>query len=226
MLFAKKREPEIIDTQATLENCVEFSLLDPRAIENDIRTLVNIAIRNSYYAVCVNPVNVYTAKEYINKTAKADIKVVATIGFPLGANKIDTKVEEAKSAVADGADELDVVINISKVKENDYGYIKNELSRIVRISKGRIVKAVIESCYLSREEIKNVCKVCLKSKVDFIMTSTGYGTGGACFEDISLIKEVVESRCGIKASGGIKTRSQADEFLRAGANRIGTSKVI
>lgn len=226
MLFGKKKQVDIIDNPITLENVVEFSLLDPRAIENDVRTLVNIAIRNSYFAVCVNPVNVFAAKEYITKTAKADIKVVATVGFPLGANKIETKVEEAKGAIADGADELDVVINISKAKENDYGYIKNELSRIIRISKGRVVKAVIESCYLSREEIKNVCKACLKAKVDFIMTSTGYGTGGACFEDISLIREIVEDKCGIKAAGGIRTRSQADEFMRAGANRIGTSKVI
>ena len=115
---------------------------------------------------------------------------------------------------------------IGKLKDGDYAHIKNELSRIVRISKGKIVKAIIETCYLTRDEIKSVCKVCEKAKVDFIKTSTGYGTAGARVEDVSLINETVRNKCMIKASGGIRTRAQAEELIRAGASRIGTSKVL
>ena len=226
MLF-KRREKYVETNQPlNLHDAVEFTLLDPRAIDQDIKTLVNIAIKNSYYAVCVNPTNVFVAKDIISKSSKPEIKIVSVVGFPLGANKIATKVEEARSAISDGADELDVVINISKAKEGDYSYIKDELSRIVRISKGRIIKAVIETCYLSRDEIKNVCKACVKAKIDYVMTSTGYGSGGANVEDVSYLHEILEGKCAVKASGAIKSPVQAEELIRAGANRIGTSRVI
>ena len=214
------------NVQSSLQNMIDFTLLDPRAVNKDIQTLVNIAIRNQYYAICVNPINVLDAKSFVLNSTRKDIKVVSVVGFPLGANTVQTKVAEAKQALSDGADELDVVINISRVKENDYGYIKNELSRIVRIARGKIVKAIIETCYLTREEIKEVCKVCLKAKVDFIKTSSGYGTGGATVDDVLLIKEVVKDKCYIKASGGIKTKAQAEELIRAGAQRIGTSRIL
>lgn len=226
MLFKRKEKYVETSQPAFVNDAVEFTLLDPRAIDSDIKTLVNIAIKNNYYAVCVNPTNVFVAKDIISKCSKPDIKIVSVVGFPLGANKIATKVEEARNAIADGADELDIVINIAKAKENDFGYIKDELSRIVRISKGRILKAVIETCYLTREEIKNVCKACIKAKVDYVMTSTGYGNGGANVEDVSFIHEMLEGRCAVKASGGIRSKAQAEELIRAGAIRIGTSRVI
>ncbi|MBR2909784.1 MAG: deoxyribose-phosphate aldolase [Clostridia bacterium] len=224
MWFKRKRVEE--EPVKTIQEMVEFTLLDPRAVEKDIQTLINVAIKNNFYGVCVNPCNVKFARDYIDNIVKSQTKIVTVVGFPLGANSIQTKVVEAKQALADGADELDVVINIGKLKDGDYAHIKNELSRIVRISKGKIVKAIIETCYLTRDEIKSVCKVCEKAKVDFIKTSTGYGTAGARVEDVSLINETVRNKCMIKASGGIRTRAQAEELIRAGASRIGTSKVL
>lgn len=226
-MFFKWKKRQLYDEMKTIQEMVDFTLLDPRAVTKDIHTLINIAIKNRYGAVCVNPANVLEARNYIdNKVKVNNLLVVSVIGFPLGSNTTSIKVAEAKQALSDGADELDVVINIGKLKDGDLAYVKNELSRIVRISKGKIVKAIIETCYLNREEIKEACKICEKAKVDFIKTSTGYGTGGATIEDVVLIKEAVKNRCAIKASGGIRTRQQAEELVRAGATRIGTSRVI
>ena len=224
MFFRKKKQIE--EEMLTIPEMVEFTLLDPRAVTKDIHTLINVAVKNKYYGVCVNPCNVKEARDYVDNKLKANLALVTVVGFPLGANTLQTKICEAKQAISDGADELDVVINIGKMKEGDLGYIKNELSRIVRISRGKIVKAIIETCYLTRDEIKAVCRVCVKAKVDFIKTSTGYGTGGATVEDVMLIKEATNGKCFIKASGGIKSRAEAEELNRAGATRFGTSRVI
>jgi len=225
MIF-KKKIKHIDASEFSLSKAIEFTLLDPRATFQDIHTLINVAVKHNYYGVCLSPCFVKEARCYIDEKLKSDINVITTIGFPLGTATTQTKVDEAKQAINDGADELDVVINIGKVKDSDFAYVKEELSRIVRISKGKIIKAIIETCYLNKEEIKNVCKVCEKAKVDFIKTSTGFGTGGATIEDITTIKEVVKHKLGIKASGGIKTRVQAEELIRAGANRIGTSRIL
>ena len=226
-MFFWKKKKNSEEEMKTFPEMVEFTLLDPRAVSKDVHTLINIAVKNKYAGVCVNPVNVEEARDYIdNKLKVTNLALVSVVGFPLGASTIQTKVNEAKQALSDGADELDVVINIGKLKEGNFGYIKNELSRIVRIARGKVVKAIIETCYLTREEIKEVCKVCLKAKVDFIKTSTGYGTGGATVEDVLLIKEIVRDKCLIKASGGIRTKAQAEELIRAGATRIGTSRVL
>lgn len=224
MLF-KKNQPVVLN-DVTLEKRVELTLIDPRAVEKDIHTLINIALKNGYYGVCVNPCNVYIAKDYIENVIKYPIKVISVIGFPLGANTMQTKIHEAKEALRDGADELDVVINISCLKEGNLSYVKTELSKIRKIAKGKIVKAIIETCYLSYDDLKAICKICVKAKFDFIKTSTGYGTGGATVDDVRQIKEIVGDKCQIKASGGIRTREQANELVRAGASRIGTSKVI
>ena len=140
MLFKrrKKQEEEVV---RTIPEMVELTLLDPRAVAKDIHTLINVAIKNNYYGVCINPTNVLEARDYLDNKVKSTMALVSVVGFPLGASTVQTKVTEAKQAISDGADELDVVINIGKLKEGDFSYIKNELSRIVRISKGRIVKA-------------------------------------------------------------------------------------
>ncbi|MBQ3158328.1 MAG: 2-deoxyribose-5-phosphate aldolase, partial [Clostridia bacterium] len=134
MWFKKNKKEE--EPVKTIPEMVEFTLLDPRAVEKDIQTLINVAIKNNFYGVCVNPCNVSTARSYIDNIVKSETVVISVVGFPLGANSIQTKVAEAKQAISDGADELDVVINIGKLKDGDYAYIKSELSRIVRISKG------------------------------------------------------------------------------------------
>lgn len=226
MLFRRKKNIDDLQTYSSLSDITEFTLLDPRAITNDISTLVNITVKNSYLAVVVNPINVRLCKELISERAKKEIKVVAVVGFPFGASKLEVKVEEAKSAFSDGADEVEVVINIARAKEGDFSYIKTELSRIVRIAKGRTVKAIIETCYLSRDEIKNVTRALVKAKVDYIVTSTGFGTGGATAEDVALIHESAGGKCYVKAAGGIRTKQDADDMIRAGASRIGTSRLI
>jgi len=200
--------------------------LDARATDRDICNLVNVAIKNKYHGVCVNSANVHYAKDYALAKAIENLNVISVVGFPLGANSTQVKLFEAKQAIADGADEIDVVINIGKALDGDYDYVKNELLRIVRQSRGKIVKAIIETCYFTREQIVALCKVCIKAKVDYVKTSTGFGTGGATPEIVRLIAENVQAKCGIKASGGIRTRVQAEELIRAGASRIGTSTEI
>lgn len=220
----KRKNYSDIDTTAFNE-FVDFTLLDPRAVEQDIHTLINVAIKNKYCAVCVNPCNVKPAKMYIEKTLNTKFNIVSVIGFPLGANTIKTKVFETKQAIKDGADEIDFVVNIAKIKEADYNYLKNEITKVLKAAKNKIVKAIIETCYLTRDEIKNISRLCDRLKVDFIKTSTGYGTQGATVEDVILIKENVK-KTEIKASGGIRTKEQAEELLRAGATRIGSSKTL
>jgi len=223
MWFNKsKKETEITNIQST----VDYTMLDPRATQKDLADCCNIAIKNKYFGVCVNSHNVSFVKRYLAQKAAKDISVISVVGFPLGATPLAVKVSEAKHAIADGADEIDVVINIGEAKQGNFDYIKNELSRMVRVSRGRVVKAIIETCYFDRVEIEKLCKVCLRAKVDFIKTSTGYGIGGATPEIVACIAAVVADKCNIKASGGIRTAKQAEEFLRAGACRIGTSSEI
>ena len=215
----KKQEGEITSVQSV----GDYTLLDPRATEKDLADLCNIAIKNKYFGVCVNGCNVEFVKRYIAQKAVDNVSVIAVVGFPLGANTLQVKLAEAKQAINDGADELDVVINIGAAKQGAWDYVKNELSRIVRVSRGRVVKAIIETCYFDKDEITKLCKVCLKAKVDYIKTSTGYGTGGATPEVITCIANATLNKCKIKASGGIRTAKQAEDLIRAGASRVGTS---
>ena len=229
MFGRKKKNLGFVDVELSerdLNSYIDYTLLDPRAGDRDIENLCNIAVKNKYYAVCINPTNVSHARKYIDSRMAETIKVVTVVGFPLGGNLVETKVLETKKAIADGADEIDVVINIAKAKQGDFGYIKNELSRIVRCSKGKVVKAIIETCYFNRDEIIKLCKACVKAKVDFVKTSTGYGIGGATPELVELIKQNVDGRCEVKAAGGIRNRNDAYLMLRAGARRIGTSREI
>ena len=205
---------------------VDFTLLDPRATEADIEKLCDIAYKNSYYAVCVNPCNVSYAKSYIEKKLKNSIKVVSVVGFPLGANLLSTKLAEAKEVISSGADEIDFVINIGRAKQGKYDYIKNELKSIRKLAKHSVVKVIIETCYFDKNEIIKLSKLCAQNKIDYIKTSTGFGTGGAKIEDIKTIYETVKGACKIKASGGIRTRQQAIDLLNAGAARIGTSHIL
>lgn len=223
MIGAKK---EINSDVINVESRIDFTLLDPRATESDLEKLCDIAYKHLYYSVCVNPCNVSFVKGYIDKNLNGKLKVVAVVGFPLGANSTNIKVLETKEACLSGADEIDFVINIGKLKQGKFDYIKNELKKIRKIAKGKIVKAIIETCYLDKNEIVKISKLCMQTKIDYVKTSTGFGIGGAKIEDVNLIYETVKGYCKIKASGGIASREQAIAFLNAGANRIGTSHII
>lgn len=209
-----------------LNSMIDFTLLDARASLKDIEKLCEIAYKNQYYSVCVNSCNVAYAKGYISKYLPSQIKVVSVIGFPLGANSTEAKLAEAKQALIDGADELDVVVNIGRLKDDDFDYIKQELKAIKRLAKRKIVKVIIETCYLDKNEIIKVCKACIDSKVDFVKTSTGFGTGGANTGDVTFISKLVLGKCKVKASGGIRSREQSIELINSGASRIGTSHIL
>lgn len=213
---------EIID----LNKMIDFTLLDARATISDIEKLCNIAYKNGYYSVCVNPCFVSYAKSYISQNLNDSLKVVCVVGFPLGANKTSTKLFEVKEAINDGVDEIDVVINISMAKNGSLDYVKNELTKIKKMAKKIPVKAIIETCYFDENEIIKLCKICVKSKIDFIKTSTGFGTAGADVKTVDLINKEVAGKCLIKASGGIRSREQAIELVNYGAKRIGTSRIL
>ncbi len=219
---SKANESNAIDVASV----IDFTLLDPRATKSDLEKMCDIAYKKKYYAVCVNPCNVSYVKGYILKNFNNALKVVAVVGFPLGANSVNIKAEETRQALADGADEIDVVINIGEAKQHSFEFVKAELSKIRKLAKKHIVKAILETCYFDQNEIIKLCKVCIKAKVDFIKTSTGFGTAGANKDVVKLILGEVSGRCKVKASGGIRTREQAIELINFGANRIGTSSII
>ena len=214
------------DKLFNLSDYIDFTLLDPRATIFDLEKLCNIAFKNKYYSVCVNPSAVSFVKGYILKNLSNELKVCSVVGFPLGANVVDIKCAEARQAILDGADEIDYVLNIAKLKENDFGYLKNELVRMRKVTKGHVLKCIIETAYLTENEIIKICKLCAKCKIDFVKTSTGFSSGGAKISDVKLMIDAVEGRCLVKASGGIRTREAAIEFLNMGVSRIGTSRVL
>jgi len=206
---------------------VDFTLLDPRTTTRDIEDLCNIAYKNKYYSVVVPPIFVEFARKYVDEKLSGALKVCSVVGFPLGNVTTKGKIAEAKKIIKSGADEIEVVINISAVKENDYRLIKSEMSRIVRLNRKILVKAILETAYLTMEEIEKVVKVLVKTRVDYIMTSTGYAPIGATEEIVEKLSNLTDrTNVQIKAAGGVKSKAQAENFIRLGASRIGTSRII
>ncbi len=207
-----------------LNEYIDSTLLKPNAKLSDIEKLCNDAREYKFCSVCINPAYVSYAKKLL---AGTQVKVCTVIGFPLGQNETTTKMYEARIAVDAGADELDIVINVAKLLDCDYEYVEKELGAIRALFDDKIVlKAIIETCYLNKEEIIKAVEICEKAGVDFIKTSTGYGTRGASIEDIETIKSAIKGTTQIKASGGIKSRAFAEDLIKAGAMRIGTSSAV
>ena len=202
---------------------IDHTLLKATATADDIVQLCLQAKEYGFASVCINPCYVGLAKAKLNDCG---VKVCTVVGFPLGQNSTETKVFEAKKAIENGADELDVVINISKVLDGDYGYVTSELKALRDATIGKILKIIIETCYLNKEQIVEMTKICITVGADFVKTSTGFGTQGAVLEDIELIKSVCGDKIGIKASGGIKTKEFAHALITSGATRIGTSNGV
>lgn len=204
---------------------IDHTNLKSYATKEDIIKLCEEAKKYGFYAVCVNPYRVKLAKEHLKGT---DIKVASVIGFPLGATPTEVKVFEAKKALENGADELDMVINIGALKDKDYEYVKKDIEDVTKVAheKGAIVKVIIETCYLSEEEKEIACKLAMEAGADFVKTSTGFGTEGATIEDVKLMRKVVGDKLGVKAAGGIRTYEEALAMINAGANRIGTSSGV
>ena len=199
---------------------IDHTLLKAFSTEDQILKLCEEASQFDFKSVCVNPCWVSLAKEVLHKTG---VLVCTVIGFPLGANTIDVKCYETVKAIADGADEVDMVINIGRAKMGDWEYIEKEVKAVVDAANGVLVKVIIETCYLTDEEKVEVCKCCMRAGADFVKTSTGFGTGGATVADVKLMYDTVNPTCLVKASGGVRTASDFENMKAVGASRIGTS---
>lgn len=200
---------------------IDHTNLKADARIEDIKTLVDEAIANEFYSVCVNSSNVKLIKDY-NK----DVKIAAVVGFPLGAMAKEAKVFEAKKAIEDGASEIDMVINIGRLKDKEYDYVESEIREIKEAIGENILKVIIETCLLTDEEKVKACELSVAAGADFVKTSTGFSTGGATVTDVKLMAETVGDKAKVKASGGIHTREEALALIDAGASRIGASKSI
>ena len=201
---------------------IDYTNLKANATTDDIKKICDDAIKYHFASVCVNPCYVSLAKELLNGTP---VNVCTVVGFPLGANTIRTKEMEALIAVEDGADEIDMVINIGAIKNGDYEYVRNEIEDIMAAIDGKIFKVIIETCYLTNEEIGKMTEICNDTFVNFIKTSTGYGTRGVNLEDIDIINNHKNDILEIKASGGIRSIDMVESLIQNGVTRIGVSNI-
>lgn len=206
-----------------INKLIDHTLLKAFATTEDIKKICEEAIKYNFKSVCVNPVNVKLAADLLKGS---DVLVCTVVGFPLGANTTEVKLFETLDAIKNGASEIDMVINIGKAKEHDYKYIENEVKQIVDVCLGLTVKVIIETCYLTDEEKKEVCIACTNAKAIFVKTSTGFGTAGANAHDVSLMKDSISKDMFVKASGGIKDINDLKLLVSSGASRIGASSGV
>jgi len=205
-----------------INKLIDHTYLKAFGTKTEIDKLLAEAKTHNFKSVCINPTHVKYCSEQLQGT---EVLTCTVIGFPLGANTIETKVFETLNAISNGADEIDMVINIGKFKEKDYDYIENEINEVVNAANGKLVKVIVEICYLTEEEIKKVSEIVGKTKADFIKTSTGFGTSGATKEAVKLMKDNVNGK-EVKAAGGVRTKEDLAAMVEAGATRIGTSNGV
>lgn len=203
-----------------LNKLIDHTNLKPEATASDITKLCNEAKEYDFASVCVNPTFVPLASKLLKGS---DVKVCTVIGFPLGASLTATKVFEAEDVIKNGAEEVDMVINIGKLKDKDYDYVENEIRLIKNACGDKILKVIIECCLLTSDEIVKASELSKKAGADFVKTSTGFSKWGAKKEDVKLMRETVGKDMGVKAAGGIKDKEEALEMVEAGATRLGTS---
>lgn len=209
-----------------LNKHIEHTLLKQDAKLEDFIKLFNEAKAHKFLGVCINPAYVKLAKENLKDN---DVKVVTVIGFPLGANRSDVKAFEASKAVEDGADEIDMVINVTAIKNKDYDFVVNDIKAVKAACKDKPLKVILETDLLGKDEIKKACELCVEAKADLVKTSTGFVKGGvgAKAEDVKLMYETVSPYgLKVKASGGIRDKETAIKMIEAGAERLGTSSGV
>lgn len=217
------REPMNLDENTkNILGMVDHTLLKQTATWEEIRTLCDDAIRFRTASVCIPPCYVKQAKEYV----KDAMRICTVIGFPNGNVTTATKVFETGDAVKNGADEIDMVINIGMLKAGNDAYVLDEIRQIQKACQGRILKVIIETCLLTEQEKIKMCDLVTESGADYIKTSTGFSTAGATFEDVKLFAEHVGSGVKIKAAGGISSLEDAEKFIELGAERLGTSRIV
>lgn len=201
---------------------VDHTLLNPKATWEEIKNICDDGMKYCTASVCIPPSFVKRAKDYVGE----NLKICTVIGFPNGYNATDVKVFETENALKNGADEIDMVINIGDVKNGDYQSILEEIKKIKKACGKKVLKVIIETCLLTEEEKIKMCKVVTESGAEYIKTSTGFSTGGATFEDVALMKKFVGENVKIKAAGGISSLEDAEKFMELGANRLGTSRIV
>ena len=209
-----------------LEQHIEHTLLKQDAKKEELEKLFEEAKKYSFKGVCVNPCNVKFAKESLKDT---EVNIVTVIGFPLGANVSEVKAFETKLAIQDGADEIDMVINVSALKNGDYDLVKDDVKKVKAACGTHPLKVILETDLLEKDEIKKACELCVEAKADFVKTSTGFVKNGvgAKVEDVELMYKTVSPYClKVKASGGIRDKEKALQMLNAGAERLGTSSGV
>ena len=204
---------------------IDHTLLKPDATVDDITALCDEAKKYQFASVCVNPGNVSLCSNLLNGS---NVKVCTVIGFPLGATTTEAKRFEAEQAIKNGAEEIDMVINVGQLKQGNYDYVFNDVSQVVLAAKknNNICKVILETALLTDEEKIKACIICKHAGADFVKTSTGFSKGGATVGDIALMKYVVGSSVGVKASGGIRSREDANAMIASGADRIGASASV
>lgn len=206
-----------------LNKFIDHTLLKQDATSEQIIALCKEAKTYDFMSVCVNP-------DFVSLAAKelkdSDVKVCTVIGFPLGANTTDVKVFETKKAILDGADEIDMVINVSKAKEHDYKFIEEEIHAIKEATDGRLLKVILETCLLDDIEITETSLASLRAGADYVKTSTGFSKGGATVHAVEIMADAIGGKLGIKASGGIHNKEEALQMINAGATRIGASSGV
>ncbi|MDO5038742.1 deoxyribose-phosphate aldolase [Clostridium sp.] len=207
-----------------LAKMIDHTLLKPEATSEGIKKLCEEAVKYNFASVCVNPGRVKEAYEIVKNS---EVKVCTVIGFPLGATTTEVKVFETKDAIQNGATEVDMVINVGRLKDKDYDFVKEDIKAVVEAAKGKaLTKVIIETCLLTDEEKVIACKLSKEAGADFVKTSTGFSTGGATGEDIKLMRETVGENMGVKASGGVRSLEDALVMIENGATRIGASASI
>ena len=209
-----------------LSKYIEHTLLKQDAKKEELKKLYDEAKEHNFLGICVNPVNVADAKQYLKDT---NVKIVTVVGFPLGANRSDVKAFETQKAVEDGADEIDMVINVSKLKDKDYDFVKKDIETVKKACADKPLKVILETDLLEKEEIQKACELCVEAKADFVKTSTGFvknGTGAKA-EDVKLMAQIVKPHgLRVKASAGIRKKKKALAMVEAGADRLGTSSGV
>ena len=210
----------MINTDKELAELIDHTLLKPEATPDDIRQLAQEADTHGFCSICVLPIYVTLAAEIL-KNSKVNICTV--IGFPLGATETKIKALETELAIEQGANEIDMVIQIGSLKSGQLEQVKSDIDAVVNVAQGKIVKVILETCLLNNEEKITACRLAADAGCDFIKTSTGFSSAGATLQDIRLIRETVGQDMGIKASGGIKDYETASNMIMAGATRLGTS---
>ena len=215
-----RRQKKVLELRRMLRT-IDHTLLRQTATMADIRKLCAEAREYGFASVCVQPVYVAACRNLLDDAPH--IKIACVVGFPMGENVTEAKVFETKRAIADGADEIDMVICISAVKNGEYGYVKREIKKVVKAARGNPVKVILETSLLTRDEMLKAAACARDAGAAFLKTSTGYFGGGATADDVRALKSVSKGKCAVKASGGIRNAETFREMLDAGADRIGTS---